>query len=62
MICQEDIIQFFERMSWQLRQENIPVLNELAMDYPGFLNYDEINKIIEEETDEEEEEDLDKAT
>lgn len=41
MLYQEDISRFFEFVAQDLRKDNIPMLNNLVYDYPGFLTWDE---------------------
>ncbi len=36
MIYQEDVMLYFDRISCQLRDENIPIFNNVIMDYPEF--------------------------
>lgn len=36
MIYQEDVMFYFDEISRQLREENIPIFNNVIMDYPGF--------------------------
>lgn len=55
MICQEDITKFFEDMSWELKQENIPILNLLHTPYPGYKTYEEIAREVDDDSEEENE-------
>lgn len=36
MIYQEDIMSYFDEITRQLREENIPIFNNIIMEYPGF--------------------------
>lgn len=55
MLYQEDISRFFEFVAQDLRKDNIPILNNLVYDYPGFLTWDEEEEQKMAENDEEEE-------
>jgi len=52
MLFQEDIMEYFEFMAQEMREKNLPVLNFLVHDYPGF-NSKEDTIPEEEESDDE---------
>jgi hypothetical protein len=55
MIYQEDVMLYFDEISRQLREENIPIFNNIIYDYPDFPNRDEEAKFVGEEESESEE-------
>jgi hypothetical protein len=55
MLCQEEVIEFFEKLALDLKENYIPILNELGSDYPGFMSKDEIQDSKAEYNDSEEE-------
>ena len=56
MLYQEDIFRFFEFVAHDLRKDNIPILDNLFYDYPGFLTWEEEEKKEKENMENEEEE------
>ena len=42
MIYQEDIMLYFDEISRKLREDDIPIFNNIIMDYPGFPSKEDI--------------------
>lgn len=42
MLYQEDIMIYFDGLATQMREENIPIYNNVIRDYPGFISADKI--------------------
>jgi hypothetical protein len=38
MLYQEDIVCYFDKIVGELRDENIPIFNNIITDYPGFFS------------------------
>ena len=49
MICEEDIFQFFQELSWKLNQEGYPILDNLRYSFPGIPTYEEIMEDMEQD-------------
>lgn len=56
MLCQEDIMEYFEFLAQETRENNMPVFNNFIHEYPGFANKEELLKEIAEEDSESEDE------
>jgi len=46
MLYQEDIMRYFYQISSDLREENIPVFNNIIFNYPGFPKKEDIIVIL----------------
>lgn len=57
MLFQEDIMEYFEFVAQEMREKNLPILNFLVHDYPGFISKEDVVP----EDEESEEEDLETA-
>lgn len=42
VLYQEDIIRYFEELSFRLKKEGIPILNNLHTYYPRFISIDDV--------------------
>ena len=42
MLYQEDIMRYFYQISWDLKDENIPIFNNIILNYPGFIKKEDI--------------------
>jgi len=51
MLYQEDIMRYFYQISSDLREENIPVFNNIIFNYPGFPKKEDIMRDESEESD-----------
>ena len=49
MVCDEDIFQFFQELSWKLNQEGYPILDNLKYSFPGIPSYEEIIEDMEQD-------------
>ena len=56
MLCQEDIMEYFEFLAQKTRENNMPVFNNFIHEYPGFINKDEMLKELSEYNSESEDE------
>lgn len=54
MVYQEDVMLYFDEISSQLREENIPIFNNVTTTYPGFLSEEERIDDDDEETESDE--------
>ena len=52
MLFVDDIMCYFDEVSRSLREENIPIFNNVIMDYPGFSEKEAFYQINEETDDE----------
>ena len=42
MVCQEEIFEFFSKMSQELHLDGYPILDDLKYEFPGIPTYEEI--------------------
>lgn len=49
MVNQDDISDFFCRLSWKLNQEGYPILDNLRHEFPGIPTYEEMVEDMEQD-------------
>jgi|TARA_B110000211_G_C13632180_1_gene357918 hypothetical protein len=49
MVNQDDISDFFCRLSWKLKQEGYPILDNLRHEFPGIPTYEEMVEDMEQD-------------
>lgn len=42
MVCQEEVFEFFSKMSLNLNLDGYPILDDLKHEFPGIPSYEEI--------------------
>ena len=42
MVCQEEVFEFFSKMSLDLNLDGYPILDDLKHEFPGIPSYEEI--------------------